>query len=280
MLILVELFTILYSLVIIVVIGETKTSLSSALYHRSGLDFVGDDDLSVLYDKFGESNVVRINRYIDRLDLHAYFIDSNFIITGVTALDLTYDTDVVQKIELVSGSVWDQGSLNNVIVIDERAAERYNLEVGDQFELFLNSGNYYEVIGIVTNVTIPGSDRGMIYLDTHKYNSKDYTIPVSVYLPFSFAEEVYNDPTDPFAVNTVVIKSNSVFSLSRDRSYVLSYFEENLHENYSDTSVNVLTLIYTELYGLGFTATLLTIYCFTIVFIVFGKRYMGIGKEK
>ncbi len=275
-------YVVIYALTAILVVVDTGMKLDATIYNRQALEFTDEADLNMLYSDFGEENVTRVNRWLDRMNEHVYFVDPSFLNTGITSINLSYETDIVEEIELIEGSIWEKGSMDHVMVIDEWAAEWLNLGVGDTYEIYTNSGESWEIIGIVSSVSYPPSDRGMLHLDLPKYTSQEPIIPRVYYVPYNLQQEITEDINDPVTVNTIIIKSDSIFDLKNDTDKVGTYLQDkydkpyhNSNWQYNSTNViNNFSLVNNEVHTRGFLGLVLFLYGGTILLIFFRKKYL------
>lgn len=267
-----------FGLTTLLIIVDTGHELDTTVYHRQALTFIDNEDLDKLHEDYGEENVTRVNRYLDWAVQYVYFVDNTFINTGMTAYNHSYDRDIVEDINLIDGEVWEKGSTEKVIIIDERAAEWLHLEVGDSYRFFGDSESIFEVVGIVENLSYPGTKRGQDDPLYEFFKEDPSTLPRVLYIPYGLTEilEEYEHET----VDTVIVKSDNVFKVKSDSDDFGSYLQDKMlidgvqtWSNHSGNVINLSTIREDDTVDIGYTFLVLIAYGFTVVFIQLGKRY-------
>lgn len=271
-----------FGLTTLIIITDTGMKLDTTIYHRQSEIFMDEDDIDKLYDTYKEENVTRVKRYLDWSSQYVYFVDNSFINTGMTAYNQSYNRDIVEKIKLIDGEVWEKGTTDNVMIIDQLASEWLSLDVGDTYTL---QDIDYEIVGIVSNLSLPGTDRGMddpLYV--HMVADSE-NIPRVLYLPYALSSTLLETESD--VVDTVIVQSKNIFVVKKDSDSFGSYLEDKLtidgirnwtYEPFR--AINLGTIRQDETSDKGFSILVYIGYGILVLFIQLGKRYVGKKAKK
>lgn len=130
-------------------------------------------------------------------------VSSDFIYTGVPFFNLELRANVVDRVELLFGRVWNNDTANKIIV-DEKTANLifgYSNVVGEKLE---SNNEIYEIIGVVSE-TYERNKYIKRYIEAGN-TFEEHLIPTIAYMEYNFAKtqnmKIYN--------NSIVIRDDSV----------------------------------------------------------------------
>lgn len=130
-------------------------------------------------------------------------VSSDFIYTGVPFFNLELRANVVDRVELLFGRVWNNDT-GNKIIVDEKTANLifgYSNVVGEKLE---SNNEIYEIIGVVSE-TYERNQYIKRYIEAGN-TFEEHLIPTIAYMEYNFAKtqnmNIYN--------NSIVIRDDSV----------------------------------------------------------------------
>ncbi len=215
--------------------------------HESA-DF-SDDKITLLKNDYGVENITQTHTTHVTFDFQVHAIESTFIDNGVDVNHPNY-WQIIEKVKLINGEVWDYNTTDKVIILDEATAIKFygHTDVVNQF--FDIDGELWEIIGVVSNT----SSRVAKYkerLDPYGNQFALDDFDTDVYVPFSFCnyEKFDFHSEEPY---TIIVNTGKLLSTNKDRNHVIDLIaEENNYIVQSDNNkYTVIAVAVADSYGL------------------------------
>lgn len=132
----------------------------------------------------------------ERQNIDFIAASGDFVKTGVPVYNYNYRKNIVQKIELVAGKLWEIGTKDPVIVIDETTAERVFSRTGVVGSKINTQYGELTIVGIVSdtyarNKQIEAAIKRGDLIDEDHYST-------TAYIPVDFIKTVYARETVNF----------------------------------------------------------------------------------
>lgn len=192
----------------------TKSIYAWKSFYR---DEITDAQLDEFNNVYGEDNVT-LSRYVEvTSDLQVYAYTSNFIENGVIAFDISQSVHIEKPI-LLYGKIWDKGSNDKVVVIDEDTALNQFGKVNAVGKNLMINNQTWSIIGVVSNTTSAQAHIDRVIsngIDPSETQSNSY-----VYVPYYFKDfEAFEIAVETY--DSLIINTEKIVSTKKDANPII-----------------------------------------------------------